>query len=89
MSKSGYIVQIKNEYFFLNNITQLQNNESFSYKLEELADTDWVKRYDPKYDNPQYRQRLRDTIIKRISNLYREKVGRFFVLDNHGKMIEI
>ena len=44
MNKSGYIVQIKNEYFFLNNITQLQNNESFSYKLEELADTDWVKR---------------------------------------------
>ena len=27
--------------------------------------------------------------IKRISYLYREKVGRFFVLDNHGKMIEI
>ena len=88
MSKSGYIVQIKNEYFFLNNITQ-DVNKAYSYKLEELADTDWVKRYDPKYDNPQYRQRLRDTIIKRISNLYREKVGRLFVLDNHGKMIEI
>lgn len=39
MNKSGYIVQIKNEYFFLNNITQEQNNV-FSYKLEELADTD-------------------------------------------------
>ncbi|MCT4377655.1 hypothetical protein EFM21_00480 [Leuconostoc falkenbergense] len=89
MNKSGYIVQIKNEYFFLNNITQLQNNKSFSYKLEELADTDWVKHYDLKYDNPQYRQRLRDTIIKRISYLYRENVGRFFVLGNHGKMIEI
>lgn len=88
MNKSGYIVQIKNEYFFLNNITQ-DANKAYSYKLEELSDTDWVKRYDPKYDNPQYRQRLRDTIIKRISNLYREKVGRFFVLDNHGKMIEI
>lgn len=88
MSKSGYIVQIKNEYFFLNNITQ-DVNKAYSYKLEELADTDLVKRYDPKYDNPKYRQRLRDTIIKRISNLYREKVGRFFVLDNHGKMIEI
>lgn len=88
MSKSGYIVQIKNKYFFLNNITQ-DANKAYSYKLEELADTDWVKRYGPKYDNPQYCQRIRDTIIKRISNLYREKVGRFFVLDNHGKMIEI
>ena len=88
MSKSGYIVQIKNEYFFLNNITQEQNN-AFSYKLEELADTDWIKRCDPKYDNPQYRQRLRDTIVGRISYLYRENVGRFFVLGNHGKMVEI
>lgn len=88
MSKSGYIVQIKNEYFFLNNITQ-DDNKVYSYKLEEPADTDWVKCYDPKYDNPQYHQRLRDTIIKRISYLYRENVGRFFVLGNHGKMIEI
>lgn len=43
MSKSGYIVQIKNEYFFLNNITQ-DDSKAYSYKLEELADTDWVKR---------------------------------------------
>ncbi|CAM3053445.1 hypothetical protein LEGA110927_03375 [Leuconostoc gasicomitatum] len=88
MSKSGYIVQIKNEYFFLNNITQ-DDSKAYSYKLEELADTDWVKHYDTKYDNQQYHQRLRDTIIKRISYLYRENVGRFFVLGNHGKMIEI
>jgi len=53
MNKSGYIVQIKNEYFFLNNITQ-DASKAYSYKLEELADTDWVKRYDPKYDNPHY-----------------------------------
>lgn len=39
MNKSGYIVQIKNEYFFLNNITQ-DANKAYSYKLEELADTD-------------------------------------------------
>lgn len=85
----GYIVTIQKTTYFINNIRRDRATGVFYYKLEELADSQIKCNYDPMYNRPAYRVRLRDAIMNRVKKLFGEQVAHFYILKDNNQLSEI
>jgi len=85
----GYIVTIQKTTYFINNIQRDRATGVFYYKLEELADSQIKCNYDPMYNRPAYRVRLRDAIMNRVKKLFGEQVAHFYILKDNNQLSEI
>lgn len=80
---SGYIVNIKNEWFSVKSITKVMTSNTYQYELEDLNFANFELNFDPEYLNLTHAKNLSLQMNIRSKKLYGYHCVSFYGINDN------